>query len=71
MKNHIHEEIREKISDNTACYVLITCEEPSNSGEMNVELSYDGDPVLAEFLIQGAQNYFDEPEAVEQESSCC
>lgn len=69
MKKSIHEEIRDKISDKTACYVLITCEQPSASGEMNVELSYDGDPVLAEYLIQGAQNYFDEPQV--QESSCC
>lgn len=65
MKKSIHEEIREKIGDNTACYVLITCDQPSNSGDMNVELSYDGDPVLAEFLIHGAQNYFDQPEGVE------
>jgi hypothetical protein len=71
MKMSIHEEIRKKIGDETACYVLITCGEPSPSGEMNVELSYDGDPVLAEFLIQGAQNYFDEPQLVEQQSSCC
>lgn len=70
MKNNVHEEVRKKLSDQTACYVLITCGEPSESGEMNVELSYDGDPVLAEYLIQGAQNYFDSSEVPEQESIC-
>lgn len=69
MNKNIHEEIREKISNKIACYVLITCEEPSPNGEMNVELTYDGDPVLAEFLIQGAQNYFDEPQFIEQNTS--
>lgn len=69
MKPSIHEDIRKQLRNKKACYVLITCDEPDPSGEMSVELSYDGDPLLAEFLIQGAQNYFDEP--IEEETSYC
>lgn len=67
----MHEEIRAKLGKKVACYVLITCEEPSPTGDMNVEFSYNGDPVLAEFLVQGAQDYFDQPEVTEKQSFCC
>lgn len=67
----MHDEIKEKLGDSVACYVLITCNEPNPDGEMNVELTYEGDPLLAEFLIHGAQNYFNEPEVGERQSFCC
>lgn len=68
MKKGIHEEIRKKLSDKT-CYVLITCDKASEKGEMEVEMSYEGDPLLAQYLLDGAKAHFDEP--IEEHSCCC
>lgn len=58
----------QKVLDKEACcYVLITCGEPSEDGEMNVEMTYQGDPATASYLLQGAQFYIDQEE--EQNSS--
>jgi hypothetical protein len=38
-----------------ACFVLITCDEPSEDGKMSVEMIYEGDAALASYLVQGAQ----------------
>lgn len=43
-----------------ACYVLITCGEPTGDGKMQVELTYDGDPILAAYLLESAQGFIDE-----------
>lgn len=43
-----------------ACYVLITCAEPSSDGKMEVEMTYEGDATLAAYLLQGAQVFMDE-----------
>jgi hypothetical protein len=37
------------------CYVLIKCKEPNEKGDMQVEMTYEGDPVLASYLIETAQ----------------
>ena len=37
-----------------ACYVLITCQEPTDDGQMHVEMTYDGDMDLAAYLIESA-----------------
>ncbi len=55
-----HDKLKESLSKNMACYVLITCSEPSEDGQMNVELSYEGEETLASFLIENAQMYFDD-----------
>ncbi len=39
---------------NSACYVLITCGAPSESGQMQVEMTYEGDKVLASYLLESA-----------------
>lgn len=44
-------------------YVLVTCRPASNDGKMQVEMSYDGDPVLAAYLMEGAQEYLQEEDA--------
>lgn len=51
------EEIRKVISKKHACYVLITCEEPSEDGKMQVEMTYEGDACLAAYLIESAQGF--------------
>jgi hypothetical protein len=57
MKSKIDKEIREKLASRHACFVLITCDTPSIDGNMNVEMTYEGDPVLAAYLLEGAQSY--------------
>jgi len=48
------------LSKNRACYVLISCGEPSADGNMDVEMTYEGDLSLASYLLQGAQTFIDE-----------
>ena len=60
MKRNDDKDIREKLAKDHSCYVLITCDSPSAEGKMNVEMSYEGDPVLAAYLIQGALSYLEE-----------
>jgi hypothetical protein len=43
-----------------ACYVLITCEEPNEDGKMHVEMTYEGDSVLAAYLLENAQSILDD-----------
>ncbi len=54
------EEIKEKLKEDHACYVLITCSTPSEKGEMQVEMSYEGDETLAAYLVESAQSVFDQ-----------
>lgn len=49
-------DVKNTLSENNACYVLITCGEPSKDGKMEVEMTYQGDPVLAAYLVESAQN---------------
>ena len=53
------EDIKKNLKKNNACYVLITCSQPSQDGKMNVELNYSGDENLASYLVDGAQDVFD------------
>lgn len=52
--------IKSQLSKNHACYVLITCNEANPEGEIQVDMTYEGDPALASYLIQGAQRVIDE-----------
>ena len=52
-------EFKKALSENNSCYVLITCSEASKDGKMKVEMSYGGDPVLAAYLVESAQNIID------------
>ena len=40
-------------------YVLITCTEPSDEGDMDVEMDYAGDPVLLSLLMENARERLD------------
>lgn len=60
MKPDVDKRIKERLAKNHACYVLITCDEPADDGQMQVEMTYEGDPALAAYLLQGAQSYMDE-----------
>ena len=52
-------EIKTHLQKNNACYVLITCSQPSHDGKMQVELNYSGDEDLAAYLLTRAQDVFE------------
>lgn len=54
--------IKAELAERHTCYVLITCDGPDNDGEMRVEMTYDGDPALASYLLEGAQDVIDRQE---------
>lgn len=64
MKRDVEERIKKALAKNHACYVLITCNQPSLGGDMEVQMSYEGDAALASYLIQGAQVIIDEDEGL-------
>ena len=64
MKSTMQKRLRERLSKNHACYVLITCGEPTGDGNMQVEMTYEGDASLAAYLLQGAQSFMDEQETL-------
>lgn len=47
------------LKEDQACCVMITCGQPSADGKMSVEMTYEGDPVLASFLLENAQGLID------------
>ena len=49
------EEIHERLAEENSCYVLITCKPPDTNGNMHIEMTYEGDPSLASYLIESAQ----------------
>ena len=66
--------LKQVLAKNHACYVLITCDQPTETGEMQVEMSYEGDAVMASYLIQGAQSFMDDEDetakSTEQNKIC-
>lgn len=59
MNREIRKQINKALEKNPVCYVLITCGQSLENGQMQVEMSYDGDPDLAAYLIQDAQRIMD------------
>ncbi len=53
------QQIADVLSENNKCYVLITCGEPSQDGQMEVEMTYGGDPMLAAYLVESASTIMD------------
>lgn len=51
--------VKKALTDQHLSYVLITCTPPSEKGEMNVELAYEGDRDLIAYLVESAQGYLD------------
>jgi hypothetical protein len=60
MKPNKEKQFRDELAKRHACYVLITCDEPTDGGDMQVEMSYEGDAALASYLLQGAQSIIDQ-----------
>jgi hypothetical protein len=59
MKKNVHKHFK-TVAKDYACYVLITCREQTDDGQMQVEMTYEGDAFLANYLLQGAQTVIDE-----------
>lgn len=48
--------IEAALDKDPSCYVLITCGRPlEESGQMDIEMSYSGDPALVSYLVESAQ----------------
>ena len=60
-----HEKVRRILSDHVG-YVLVTCRPTTQPGRMEVEVSYEGDPDLASYLVDGAQGYFENEVQVDE-----
>ncbi len=41
MKRDVQDRIKKTLAKNHACYVLITCDQPSIGGNMEVQMSYE------------------------------
>jgi hypothetical protein len=52
-------DVKKELGENNACYVLITCGHPSQDGKMQVEMTYQGDPTLAAYLVENAQSFIE------------
>ena len=50
MEKDIHKTYKNQLDGKHACYILITCDLPDDTGNMNVNFSYEGDPVLVSYL---------------------
>lgn len=62
MKKKSRQALLEELASQYECYVLITCDKTGGDGKMQVEMSYDGDPTLAAYLLEGAQSFLEEEE---------
>lgn len=60
MKVKNKDEIADILEKKYPCYVLVTCDHPNAKGKMNVNMHYSGDPILAAYLLQGAQTYIED-----------
>lgn len=56
----VDESIKARLAKNHLCYVLLTCDGPKENGQMSVEMTCQGDPVLASYMLQNAQNIIDD-----------
>ena len=69
MKSDGNKRIKKELAKNHACYILITCDTPTEDGEMQVEMSYAGDATIASYLLEGAQSYIDELDHIQYNNS--
>lgn len=68
MKPNVEQRLKDTLSKKHLCYVLITCDAPSKDGQMDVNMTYEGDAALAAYLLQGAQSFIDDQEDMETQT---
>lgn len=47
--------IKEEVGEDVHSYVFITCEEEDSNGNIQVKMTYQGDPILVSYLLETAQ----------------
>lgn len=62
-------QLKKTLDENLSCYVLITCAEPTATGQIPVEMTYQGAEPLISYLLQDAQMHMEQEE--EEELKCC
>lgn len=67
MKKKSRKALQEELMKNYECFVLITCDKVQPDGNMQVEMSYEGDPALAAYLLEGAQSFMEQEEGEGEE----
>lgn len=68
LRQDAKEKVRKLLSkEHNACYILITCKQASDEGKMQVEMTYEGDSGLAAYLIDNAQDFFNQEPNLAQE----
>jgi len=60
MDHSEYEDFIEKLSQNHASYVLITCDKPGADGQMSVNMTHDGDSFLVSYLLGAASSMAEE-----------
>lgn len=61
LKPTLSKRLKDMLSKDHSCYVVITCGKPNGpDGTMDVQMEYEGDPLVASFLLQGAQERIDQ-----------
>jgi hypothetical protein len=50
-------------SKKNACTILISCLEPGEDGQIHVEMTCEGDEILASYLLESAQSILDNKRA--------
>jgi hypothetical protein len=66
-KKHAVQRVKDYLAENNYCYVLLTCSQPSEEGNMQVEMSYEGDDHVASYLIESAQGIIHGQESVRED----
>jgi hypothetical protein len=67
MNTRSRRHLQEVLEKDPSCYVLITCGQPTEDGQMQVEMTYQGDTTLAAYLLQGAQLFIDQEDNNKEE----
>ncbi len=67
-KDDPHKAFEEAYSKKHAGYVLITCDQASDSGEMKVAMTYGGSTDLAGLLIDNAQTILEDESEMDDET---
>lgn len=65
----VHEKVKKLLRTDHVGYVLITAKKSLTNDNLEVDMSYEGEVALASFLLEGAQEVFDE--LSEEEEMIC
>ena len=70
LKKHLlKKDLHDFLENKYQAFVLVTCSEANEKGEMQVELKYKGDEGLVSYLLQGASQVFEGDEGAVRKDS--